>query len=199
MKTPGKNQKKQDSGATHGSKANAHKTKITTGKDAGKGPWKNPDPTDPRKSPEKVNEPFAGKSTFPGEATSKKPATGFKGEKVTNAGESEHHIPVNKSDYDSYEEEYDEFEFEDDDDEFEEDDDEKGETSANYYEDEEDESKQFRSQVNPAAQKKANEQAKFTQKQNNFNAKQQNKTLENKNKSQLNANFNQKKNNNPQA
>jgi len=191
MKTPGKNQKKQDSGATHGSKANVHKTKITTGKDAKKETWKNPDPTDPRKSPEKVNEPYAGKSTFPGEAPSKKSPTGFKGEKITNAGESEHHIPVNRSDYDSYEEEYDEFEFEDDEDEFEEDED--GETSASYYEDEEDESKVFRSQVNPAAaQKKANEQAKFNQKQNE-------KTLENKNKSQMNANINHKKNNNPQA
>jgi len=156
MKTPGKNQKKQDSSDTHGSKANAHKTKITTGKDAGKGPWKDPDSTDPRKSPEKVNEPYAGaKSTFPGNKISKTP-TGIKNEKVTNAGESEHHIPVNKSDYEKYEEEYEDFEFEEDEDEddneFEEDED--GETSSNYYEDEEDESKQFRSKVVPAAQKK---------------------------------------------
>lgn len=190
MKTPGKNQKKQDSSGTHESKANVHKTKITTGKDAGKGPWKDPDPTNPKKSPEKLNEPYAGsKSTFPGNTTKKQSTV--KGEKITNAGESEHHIPVNKSDYESYEEEYDEFEFEDEDDnEFDEDED--GETSSNYYEDEEDESKQFRSKVVPASQKKVNEQAKFQQ-------KQENKTLENKNKSQMNANLNQKKNNNPQA
>jgi len=193
MKTPGKNQKKQDSSETHGSKASAHKTKITTGKDAGKGPFKDPDPTSPKRSPEKVNEPYAGtKSTFPGNATSK--TSGARSEKVTNAGESEHHIPVNKSDYEKNEEEYEDFEFEEEeeeDNEFEEDED--GETSANLYEDEEDESRQFRSKVIPAAQKKVNEQAKFHQKQVN------NKTVENKNKSQLNANFNQKKNNNPQA
>ena len=192
MKTPGKNQKKQDSSDSHGSKANAHKTKITTGKDAGKGPWKDPDPTGPKKSPEKVNEPYAGsKSTFPGNATSKKTSFDAKGEKVMNAGESEHHIPVNKSDYEKFEDEYEDFEFEEEEDEFE-DEDEDGETSDNFYEDEEDESKQFRSKVVPAAQKKANEQAKFNQKQPN------NKTFENKFKSQLNENF-QKRNKNPQG
>ena len=190
MKTPEKNSKKQDSGATHESKANTHKTKITTGKDTNKGPWKNPDPTSPKKSPEKINEPFAGKSTIPGN-TSKKSATGIKGEKITNAGESEHHIPLTRNEYESYEEEYDDFEFEEEEDN-EYDEDEDGETSSNYYENEEDESKQFRSQVITPAQKKLNEQAKLNQKQTI-------KTPENKNKSQVNATFNQKKNNNPQA
>ena len=190
MKTPGKTTKKQNPSDTHGSKA-TDKNKTNSGKS----PWKNPDPTNPKKSPEKVNEPYAKTNAEVSDTrTSKsKPATSIKKEQITNAGESEHHIPVNKSDYETFQDEYEDFEFEeeDDDDEFEEDED--GETSSKYnYEEEEDESKQFRSQVAPANQKRQNEQSKLHQKQTN-------KTLENKNKSQLPSNFNQKKNNNPQS
>ena len=187
MKTPAKNQKKQGPGETHGSKAtSSEKTKQSH---SGKGPWKDPDPTNPKKSPEKINEPFAGTNASVGNKP--KPATGIKKEKITNAGESEHHIPVNKSDYENYEEEYEDFELEEEeDDDFDEDED--GETSSQYSyededEDEEDETRFFRSQVKPANQKKSNEQNKLNQKglQND---------LVNKTKSQINSAFNQKLN-----
>lgn len=188
MKTPGKTQKKQNPSDTPGSKA-SEKNKTTP---SGKSEWKNPDPTNPSKFPEKINEPYARtNATVTDKKINPKPGTAIKKEKITNAGESEHHIPVNKSDYESFEDEYEDFEFEEEEDEeFEEDED--GETSSNYnYEDEEDESKQFRSKVVPPSQKKLNEQ-------NNLQ-KQNNKTVENKNKSQLPSNLNQKKNNNPQG
>jgi len=154
MKTPEKNQKKQGSSDTHGSKATSStdKNKQTTNKETGKGAWKNPDPTNPKKSPEKINEPYAGTSTtFPGSIKSKSQTVpGTKKEKITNAGESEHHIPVNKSDYDKFEDEYEDFELdtdEEEEDEEEEDEDEDGETSAHHQYEEEDEDKQFRSQL----------------------------------------------------
>ena len=195
MKTPEKNPKKQGSSDTHGSKTSSttDKTKHTN---SGKNPWKNPDPTNPKKSPEKVNEPYARTNAEVSGATKTakpKPEIGTKQEKITNAGESEHHIPVNKSDYETFEDEYEDFELEEEDDEFEEEEDEDGETSSDYnYEEEEDESRQFRSKVVPVIQKKTNEQNKLHQ-------KQPNKAIENKNKSQLPSNFNQKKNNNPQG
>jgi len=50
MKTPEKNQKKQGSSDTHGSKAtSSDKNKQTSNKDTGKSVWKNPDPTNPKK------------------------------------------------------------------------------------------------------------------------------------------------------
>ncbi len=193
MKTPEKNRKKQGSSDTHGSKATQDKNKSTTNKDTGV--WKNPDPTNPKKSPEKVSEPYAKtNSTFPGSKLSKTQTTpGVKKEKITNAGESEHHTPVNKSDYDKLEDEYEDFELESDDDEEEEEEDEDGETSSNYeYEEEEDEDRQFRNQVPlnqknqvPLNQKKVNEQSKLHQ---------TNKTVENKNKSQLPSNNTNSKN-----
>lgn len=188
MKTPAKNQKKQGPGETHGSKAtSADKTKQNH---SGKGPWKDPDPTNPKKSPEKINEPYAGTNTSVGNKPKPKPSTtGIKKEKITNAGESEHHIPVNKSDYETFEEEYEDFEFEEEEDDFEEEED--GETSSHYsYEDEEDESRFFRSQVKPASQKKPNEQ-------NRLNQKDLKREVENKLKSQINSSYNQK--NNPQG
>jgi hypothetical protein len=213
MKTPEKNQKKQGSSDTHGSKAPADKNKQAANKD--KGAWKNPDPTHPKKSPEKINEPYAKTaSTFPDTKTSQTP--GVKKEKITNAGESEHHIPVNKSDYDKFEDEYEDFELDTDDEEEEEEEDEDGEANSHYeYEEEEDEDRQFRSQVPvnqknqvplnqksqvplnqksqvPVNQKKVNEQNKLHQPTN--------KTFENKNKSQLPSNSAAGKNKkNPQA
>lgn len=186
MKTPEKNQKKQGPGETHGSKApSADKTKQSH---SGKGPWKDPDPTNPKKSPEKINEPFAGTHTSVGNKPKSKPSTDTKKEKITNAGESEHHIPVNKSDYESFEDEYEDFEFEEEEDDFEEDED--GETSSQYsYEEEEDESRFFRSQVKPANPKKQNQTGKFNQKLQ--------KDVENKLKTQINSSYNQK--NNPQG
>jgi hypothetical protein len=174
MKTPAKNQKKQGPSETHGSKATGvDKNKRTN---SGKGPWKDPDPTNPKKSPEKINEPYAGTNTSVGNQPSKaKPATGIKKEKITNAGESEHHIPVNKGDYENVQDEYEDFEFEEEEEEEDFEEDENGETSSSYsYEDEEDESKFFRSQVKPASQQKQNEINKLNQ--NKLNPNLQNKT-----------------------
>lgn len=187
MKTPGKNQKKQGPSDTHGSKASTIEKNKNINQ--GKGPWKDPDPTNPKKSPEKVNEPYAKTSaTATGEKTTKNKPTA---EKITNAGESEHHIPVNKSDYETFEDEYEDFELEDEEDDFDEDED--GETDSNYnYEEEEDESKQFRSQVIPPEQRRINEQNRLRKEQN------KNKEIENKAKSPLSPN-NQRKNNNPQG
>jgi hypothetical protein len=203
MKTPEKNQKKQDSSNTPGSKASTDKNKQAGNKD-NKGAWKNPDPTHPKRSPEKVNEPYAKTATTKSTQT----IPGTKKEKITNAGESEHHIPVNKSDYDKTEDEYEDFELDTDDEEEEEEEDEDGETSSHYeYEEEEDEDRQFRSQVPlnqknqvpvnqksqvPSNQKKVNEQHKVHQPTS--------KTFENKNKSQLPSNSVTGKNKkNPQA
>jgi hypothetical protein len=189
MKTPAKNQKKQGSGDTPGSKASSlDKNKHTN---SGKGPWKNPDPTNPKKSPEKVNEPYAGtNASVEGKATKSKPATGIRKEKITNAGESEHHIPVNKSDYENFEEEYEDFEFDEEEEEDDYDYDEDGETDSTYsYEDEEDETRFFRSQVKPENLKKQTEQ-------NKLNQKNVTSHLENKHKSPLS---NQRKNINPQG
>lgn len=191
MKTPAKNQKKQGPSDTHGSKATS--VDKNNQSNSGKGPWKNPDPTNPKKSPEKINEPYAGTNPSLGKAPKTKPAPGTKKEKITNAGESEHHIPVNKSDYENFEEEYEDFDFEEEEEDEEEDDeDEKGETSSHYsYEDEEDESRFFRSQVKPSNLKK--------QEQNNLNQKEVHKNLENKKQSQFNAEFNKRINKNPQG
>jgi hypothetical protein len=196
MKTPEKNQKKQGSSSTPGSKA-PDTSKQAENKD--KGAWKNPDPTNPKRSPEKVNEPYAKTaSTFPGSKATQT-APGTKKEKITNAGESEHHIPVNKSDYDKFEDEYEDFELDSDDEEEEEEEDEDGEANSHYEYEEEDEDRQFRSQVPvnqksqiPSNQKKINEQNKLHQPTN--------KTFENKNKSQLPSNSATGKNKkNPQA
>lgn len=196
MKTPEKNQKKQGSSDAHVSKAPVDKNKNAA-KD--KGAWKNPDPTNPKKSPEKVNEPYAKtNSTFPGAAKTQTP--GVKKEKITNAGESEHHIPVNKSDYDKFEDEYEDFELDTDDEEEEEEEDEDGEANSDYeYEEEEDEDRQFRNQVPqnlknqvPLNQKKTNEQDKLHQPTN--------KAIEHKKKSELPSNNATGKNKkNPQA
>lgn len=206
MKTPEKNQKKQGSSDSHGPKASADKNKQAANKD--KGVWKNPDPTHPKKSPEKVNEPYAKTpSTFPGSKTAKTQTPGDKKEKITNAGESEHHIPVNKSDYEKFEDEYEDFELDTEDEEEEEEEEEDGETSSHYEYEEEDEDRQFRSQVPlnqksqvplnqknqvPVNQKKASELSKLHQPTN--------KTFDNKNKSQLPSNSASGKNKkNPQA
>jgi hypothetical protein len=181
MKTPEKNQKKQGSSELHESKATADKNKQAANTD--KGAWKNPDPTNPKRSPEKINEPYAKTtSTFPGNKTTKTQTPGTKKEKITNAGESEHHTPVNKGDYDTFEDEYEDFELDSDEEEEEEDEDEDededAEANAHYdYEEEEDEDKQFRSQV-PLNQKKATEQ-------NKLHPQQKNKPLENKQRSAL--------------
>lgn len=181
MKTPAKNPKKQGPGETHGSKATSADKKNNS---SGKGPWKDPDPTNPKKSPEKVNEPYAGTNTSIGNKPKTKPSTDIKKEKITNAGESEHHIPVNKSDYENFEEEYEDFELDEEEDDFDEDED--GETSSNYsYEDEEDETRFFRSQVKqqPVNQKKQQGPNKLNQ------------DIENKKKSNsINSAFNQKLN-----
>lgn len=72
-------------------------------------PWKNPDPTNPKRSPEKVNEPYARQA---GEATNDdqqgKTTGNYTGkdanstpnpkERITNQGNTEKHSPVNKSD-----------------------------------------------------------------------------------------------------
>ncbi len=191
MKTPGKTSKKQNPNETHGSKAQAIDKNKNTG-----GPWKDPDPTDPRKSPEKINEPYArtnAATTGTTKTTTKQKSIGTKNERITNAGESEHHIPVNKSDYENFQDEYEDFKLEEEEEDLY-DEDEEGETSTGYeYEDEEDESKQFRSQVKTVNQKNS-DQTKLNQNKPGLN-----KTIENKNKSQLPANSNQKKNKNPQA
>ncbi|HET8964481.1 MAG TPA: hypothetical protein VFM99_11315 [Chitinophagales bacterium] len=188
MKTPGKNSKKQGPSDTHGSKASTLNKKSVN---QGKGPWKDPDPTNPKKSPEKVNEPYAKtNASITGEKAKSKPVA----EKITNAGESEHHIPVNKSDYETFEDEYEDFELEDEneDDDFDEDED--GETDSNYnYEEEEDESRQFRSQVRSPEQRKKNEQTRLPNEQN------KSKIENNNQKSPLLSNTNKRKNNGPQG
>lgn len=77
----------------------------------GKDSWKNPDPTNPKRSPEKVNEPYARPK---GETSNEDPHGKTTGnytdsnrnsyntpnpkERVTNQGNTEKHSPVNKSD-----------------------------------------------------------------------------------------------------
>lgn len=185
MKTPEKNPKKQGTRDMPGSKA------TTTNKnphDSGKGPWKDPDPTDPRKSPEKINEPYAGTKSTPEGKSKSQPVTGIKKEKVTNAGESEHHIPVNKSDYDKYEEDYDDVDL-DEEEEDDEEEDEDGEANSTYENEDE---------HNPLNRKnKLSNLKNQTLQQKQPLQQKTDKMVENKNKSQLPSNSTKK--NNPQS
>lgn len=74
-------------------------------------PWKNPDPTNPKRSPEKVEEPYARQSGQTTNEDKQRKTTGNytdshtsinntqnPKERITNQGNTEKHSPVNKSD-----------------------------------------------------------------------------------------------------
>ena len=75
-------------------------------------PWKDPDTTDPKRSPEKINDPYAKKEQgTEREGRSKNSPVDYQDnkqgnpgrtpnpkERITNQGNTEHHSPVNKSD-----------------------------------------------------------------------------------------------------
>ncbi|MDQ3047362.1 MAG: hypothetical protein M3R27_07420 [Bacteroidota bacterium] len=68
--------------------------------------WRDPDVTDPKISPEKVQDPVAKGSYTPDTSTNKDRAQDKTNENVTALGVTEHHSPTNKNDRERHSEEY---------------------------------------------------------------------------------------------
>ncbi len=102
--------------------------------------WKDPDATDPKVSPEKVQDPVAKGSYTPDNSTNKDSGPDKTNENVTALGVTEHHSPVNINDREKHSEEYAGIE-EEEEEETREEEDEAAETSPG--EDEEDNREEF--------------------------------------------------------